>query len=288
MMLGLRLHFLGLRLPTARASVASQATEGAAATETGLCTEGGARVEDFSMHRVEDCKQILFVRHAEGTHNRDHRELPPEEWNTLTETMTYWDAPLTAAGIAQCDSLRRTVATLPVVDLVVVSPLRRAIQTAALGFGVEGFQANITNATAAAAAAGTTTGADQPMVAPVPFIATELCRERISRHTCDGRRNRSIIASDFPFVDLSLVTSEEDHLWEAKEILPSEQNAEACSRRALHFLEWLMQRPEKRIGVVSHWVFYTHLFALFPDETLKDKFGNAELREVSLCQRPHR
>ena len=43
-------------------------------------------------------------------------------------------------------------------------------------------------------------------------------------------------------------------MWGRKEDQPSESASEACSTRALHFLQWLMARPEKRIAVVSHWV----------------------------------
>ena len=46
-----------------------------------------------------------------------------------------------------------------------------------------------------------------------------------------------------------------------------------------------MARPEQRIAVVSHWVFYTHLFRLFDSEELHARFGNAEMRAMRLCVR---
>lgn len=48
------------------------------------------------------------------------------------------------------------VAAIEPVELVAVSPLRRAIHTASLGFGTD-----------------------------LPYRCTELARERVSRHTCD-------------------------------------------------------------------------------------------------------
>ena len=41
------------------------------------------------------------------------------------------------------------------------------------------------------------------------------------------------IRSDFPHVDWSLITDEEDTMWDKKEILPDERSSEDCARRAL-------------------------------------------------------
>jgi len=120
--------------------------------------------------------------------------------------------------------------------------------------------------------------------APPPFVATELCRERIGRHTCDGRRNLTDIQAEYSFVDFSEISSEFDVMWHHhKEDQPSETASVGAAQRALRFLAWLSARPETRIAVVSHWVFFTHLFALFDDPSLHDKFGNAEMRKVVLC-----
>eukprot|EP00729_Bicosta_minor_P006847 gene6847-19028_t len=188
--------------------------------------------------------------------------------------MAYWDAPLTSVGEAQGEALAEKVATLKVPpELVVVSPLRRAIHTAQLGFRPEGNESS----------------------AP-PFLCTELARERISFHTCDGRRRLTEITEDYPFVDFSEVDSEEDLMWEQKEDVPDD-GASA--------------RPEQTIAVVTDaehrlqldgiakgsdllWLPLTefladsedlvaHLFRLFEDKDLQTKFGNAEMRPVVLC-----
>ena len=82
-----------------------------------------------------------------------------------------------------------------------MSPLRRAIHTASLGFGTA-----------------------------LPYVCTELARERVSRHTCDQRRPLSEIKGDFPFVDFSEVMSEDDEMWLFKEIVPEEKSSEECAR----------------------------------------------------------
>jgi broad specificity phosphatase PhoE len=162
-------------------------------------------------------------------------------------------------GVGQCSQLAQEVRNLTVKpEVVVVSPLRRAIHTAQLGFRPDG------------------TGP--------PFVATELCRERVSSHTCDGRRNLTDIKADFgSFVEFSEIADEVDTMWPKKEDSPNDAASVDCANRALRFLHWLHARPEKTIAVVSHWVFYTHLFRLFNNEQLQSKFGNAEMRSVLTC-----
>ena len=153
------------------------------------------------------------------------------------------------------DLLRNTSFVAP--ELIVVSTLSRTMQTAALAFdGVPG--------------------------APTTFVSTELCRERIADHECDHRRKRSVLVKEFPFVDFSEVSEEGDTLWRIrKESDPDEMNSDLCTERAVEFLSWLRGRPERRIAVVSHWVFFRHLFALHPVEGFAD-FKNAELRVARL------
>ena len=69
-------------------------------------------------------------------------------------------------------------------------------------------------------------------------------------------------------------------MWTVKEDSPTEMASTRCAARARELLRWLHRRPEPRIAVVTHWVFLTHLFALFDDEKLKEPFGNAEVRRT--------
>ena len=109
------------------------------------------------------------------------------------------------------------------------------LQTATLAFG--------------AGATGATGGGP-------PFVATELARERIAAHTCDGRRSRTEQAAEFAHVDFSELESDEDALFHgAKEDEPTEFASERCFARAGELLGWLHKRPERRIAVVSRSVF---------------------------------
>ena len=183
--------------------------------------EGG-----FSLFLQERCKRIFFIRHAEGTHNVAEREstFTPKENVLLAENtgMTHWDARLTPKGEDQCAALKNSIRGDGVwgyakplnLDLVVVSPLTRCLQTAVLSLGDP-------------------SGAGAP-----PFLASELCRERVADFMCDGHltltlalartltltrtltrtlartvvrtltrcdghRNKSELAAEFPGVDVS-------------------------------------------------------------------------------------
>eukprot|EP00629_Pelagomonadales_sp_RCC1024_P006895 CAMPEP_0119295688 /NCGR_PEP_ID=MMETSP1329-20130426/50188_1 /TAXON_ID=114041 /ORGANISM="Genus nov. species nov., Strain RCC1024" /LENGTH=246 /DNA_ID=CAMNT_0007296607 /DNA_START=140 /DNA_END=877 /DNA_ORIENTATION=+ len=212
---------------------------------------------------LDDSEKTLYVvRHAEGYHNKGERELPNWHSDQLGLTKEYWDARLTPEGVRQSESLNLQLqsARKAPPQLVVVSTLSRTIQTAARAFGgLYGW--------------------------PNTYVATELCRERIADHECDHRRSKAALAQDFAFVDFSEVEDEEDVLWTArKEVLPDEMNATLCVERGGEFLAWLAARPEKRIAVVSHWVYLKHLFGAYATEhpELAENFKNAELRTVAL------
>src|SRR6478752_7290074 len=67
-------------------------------------------------------RSVICIRHGESTFNAAWRE-------TSTDPL-HFDAPLSPVGFEQVRSARTAVEALPV-DLVVTSPLTRALQTAA-------------------------------------------------------------------------------------------------------------------------------------------------------------
>ena len=209
-------------------------------------------------------KKLVSIRHAEGWHNKDAREIPnyfKDELGLASTSLKYWDAALTPDGETQCAALAsRLQEQVGPMELVAVSPMTRALQTATLAFP---------NASA------------WP-----PFLATSLARERVWLHACDGRRPRSELQHDFPHVDFGEVASEVDEMFELKENEPSDRNSTQCSERATRLLQWLHTRPEQAIAVVSHWVFLLHLFQPFEHAEFLQPFGNAEARLVTLFVPP--
>jgi broad specificity phosphatase PhoE len=138
------------------------------------------------------------------------------------------------------------------VDVVLVSPLSRTVQTALLA------------------------------IPPGrPFVAFELVRERCGAHPCDKRRTRADLAADFPALDLSLLATEEDAMWtEVREPMPD------LIGRARAFLDAVAGRREAAIAVVTHNDFLKALFfdsgLRFADAALRRTFGNAECLSVAL------
>jgi broad specificity phosphatase PhoE len=208
----------------------------------------------------EAIKTVHFIRHGEGRHNVAQREWRaynnPGEPYTVDNDATgrYADAQLTTVGESQAKELVGKVASP---DLIVVSPLRRAVQTALLAF-------------------------------PAPrakVLAVELCHEIGGKHTCDKRLSKSELARQFPEVDFALL-SEEDPLWGDG---LTRESLDALSSRAREFMEWLITRPEKEVVVASHSTFLLTLFntALdWDDEYLGTWFGTGEMRSVHLSVNP--
>ena len=215
-------------------------------------------------------KRVHFVRHGEGTHNVVQREWRAKPgWDGTTEPYTidndpeykFGDAQLTAVGTEQAQALRARTAALADVEVLVVSPMRRATDTGLLAF-------------AAHVAAGK------------PILASELLHERGGRHTCDKRLGLAAIRAAHPNIDYSLVTAEEDPLW--GDGVTRESWADVASRAA-EFCKWLAARPEKRVAVAAHSAILLGLFnTVFAksDPECKKWFGTGEMRTVKLTFTP--
>lgn len=196
----------------------------------------------------------------------------------------FTDAELTMAGRNQCYALRgkmdrnETVDPLSRVhiDLVVVSPLKRCLETADIVFGPG-------------------KSASRPDL--MPFVVHDMCRERFGEFYCDKRSSMSETRKDPRFANWDWETQKQD--W-PEDIMPftDEDTAWAPARepekhvydRAMAFLMWLAKRPEREVAVVSHSSFMKNMFKIFGGDTSKDDQdvlravpANCELRTVVLC-----
>jgi broad specificity phosphatase PhoE len=166
------------------------------------------------------------------------------------------DARLDDTGRGQAGSLGDRIREAGmVVDVVLVSPLTRTLETATLMF------------------------ADRKL----PFVAVEMCREAHGGHPCDQRRPVSVIRKEFPHVDFSGVGTDED-TWHNPE---RRETVREVSIRCDKFLAMLRARPERNIVVVSHGVFLETLLnrcGLFctDDSVRMKRFENAEMRSIVL------
>jgi len=213
-------------------------------------------------------KRLHFVRHGEGYHNVYRAKefaagrTPHAKRGNLHEVPAELHDPrLTEKGRAEAAlaaaSLRgRRPAPRP--ELLVTSPLRRAVQTLLLVF-------------------------EDAVAAGAPALAHELCREAFrgpDPSLYDSRLSRGALAAEFPGVDFaSYVLAPErapggeaeeaaavgDPLWwrcgSAFGGCEGGPHSAAIAEHAWGFLNWLVAvRPEREIAVATHSLFLLALF----------------------------
>lgn len=219
----------------------------------------------------DDTKIIHFQRHGQGFHN-----LLGDVWRKLDAasididstdgTVNPWvmpellDSPLTETGKDQC-RMRRPDAAVLNPQLVVVSPLARAIQTAYITFGDH-----------------------SPKKVNIPWIAHEDCREEMGLLMCNKRRPLSHIQEDYPDIDFSLIEHEEDVPFDAIGTDRRESPKEKTDRIYDFLVNYIRNRPEREIAVVGHsgWLFYmmNAVMDCQDDGRLEQWFLTSEVRSV--------
>jgi broad specificity phosphatase PhoE len=233
---------------------------------------------------------VHFVRHAEGEHNVAGREDP--RFGYLREDLE--DAKLTAEGVEQCRRLRSAVQHLMVgrteeeeqaqstsrpdarpaqkgvdadaaeggdaphpissVELIVVSPLQRTLETAEHSFA--------------------------HMKGRVPWLALESVRETMGLHPCDRRRNISQHRASFPHINFDHIEHDADPLWHH---YPTQREPEdVVERRGRDFLAWLAAREEESVVLVTHSSYLRTFCSRILGLSEIEHFENADLRSVEL------
>jgi len=224
-------------------------------------------------------KQLFILRHGQATHNPraeaaraqgcSHEEFL--EWMRRDDSL---DSELTELGMSQARAvLRDRLQHHPILwsrsentkrtnlELVVSSPLSRALQTADLA---------------------------------VPFEEPKrICREHFRE--INGwlqnakRRSLTYLAQQFPNWDFTHIITEHDESW-----TPELETQSDCSERGYQGLSWILRRPESVICLVCHGGILR--FAMNQhdairvvdgrengsDRDVKGRFGNCELRRYSI------
>ncbi|OGM45144.1 hypothetical protein ABOM_006666, partial [Aspergillus bombycis] len=187
--------------------------------------------------------RVHLVRHAEGLHN-----VGREYWG-LT------DPSLTDKGREQCRQLRDSFAFHSEVELIVSSPLCRAISSAAIGFGPVFESRPSTNLILLP---------DLQEISDFPCdIGSEL--EELLGKTADLN-----IPIDYSFVEESW-TSKNDRY--APSIKAIQDRAQAVRR-------WLASRPESEIVIVSHGAFLHFLTEDWEDSFVEEGRSRASRRSA--------
>ena len=190
-------------------------------------------------------KVLHLVRHGEGTHNVTHKYHSEAEF----------DAQLTDRGHAQAKRAGQMLRDVPI-ELVVASPLSRALQTA-MG--------------------ATSEHPDAPKL-----VVHEACREvmSIGMEPCNRRRLVSELTTRYPIpaYHYPAQPADSDSGWRGDETDP------VVLERGRAFLEFLLARPETHIAVFTHQVF---LFVIMNQGVSANGvqatyFDNGEVRTVVL------
>ena len=200
------------------------------------CEAMMAGIESSPMKkRHTDDRQICFVRHGQALHNVCDRNV----WTP--------DNPLTEVGLQQCKSARIEWAedVFEDADLIVTSPLTRAMQTA---------------------------GALNGSLEDPRFLVTPLCTERWSA-TCDEGSRKSELLDRMPWLSS----------WQGMEDLAEEwwpTSKENVPARVNEFLKFLRKRPERRIVVVSHGCFLSWIVGHYMDNVGHHEVKMEDLRDA--------
>jgi len=213
-------------------------------------------------------KILHLVRHGQALHNVRAEAARSagcsfDEFLQLMREDDAVDADLTPIGVQQAEAVRDDTTARP--QLVVASPLSRALQTADIIFGA---------------------GATAPR-SPPPFVCLETFRERNGLLLNGMRRPASFLRERFGAVDFDdIAPGDEDaawHEWGDKRL----ENAPTCAKRAYAGLQWIAARPEEDIALVAHGGLFdamtNHLPELIAsDDGTSERFHNCELRTVRL------
>jgi len=188
------------------------------------------------MSSKRQAQVIHLVRHAEAEHN------VANDWSIR-------DPALTTKGLDQAGGIPTTYPQIAgeasKIQLLVISPLRRTLQTAMIGFEK----------------------------AKVPMSNVVLLAELQENCNvpCDTGRDTETLTREFPHLDFTHLPAD----WTSKQGKWAESE-DALRQRAKTVRHWLRQRPETEIAVVTHSGFLSYLVIGWRG------FKNAEIRSCTL------
>ncbi|KAE8343330.1 hypothetical protein BDV24DRAFT_161767 [Aspergillus arachidicola] len=199
---------------------------------------------------------VYVIRHAQGEHN-------------VNDSHHLRDALLTETGKGQCKELQEKFPFLQDVEVILASPLRRTVQTAACTFAPELEKRQI------------------------PIVLVPKAQE-ISSLACDVGHDAEVtiadalklIADAAPSWDASnLDTTLVDDSWNSKKGIYA-SNLSAVHQRAAEMRNWIYNRPEKHIALVTHGGFL-HYFTEDWKGYVKGKgtgYLNCEYRKLEFTE----
>lgn len=225
-------------------------------------------------------KILVLMRHGEAKHNTFEREyaqskdVPREKANGDDDYPV--DPMLTGKGCGQMLNVSRRTATFfnkstglqP--NLVVVSPLRRAIQSAIISFPTYTPQTSLLNTPS--------------------WICHPACMEQANGNKSEFVSSVKDLKEAFPGIDFNLfedclIDGNVDEL-NGKAKVPLFESKMDLMKRTDEFLSWIKEREERVIVVSSHatWLQSLCAFSLQYESEIRglDMFKKGELRSVGI------
>lgn len=185
-------------------------------------------------------KKIFCIRHGQGFHNTDFFKYGRSAYYNPEKA----DPHLTQIGINQADYLNKHWKELNNIDVVLVSPLTRCLQTASHIF----------------------------KDVDIPMISIEDAREfPMGKQYSNRRSEKSLLMKEYPDVNFVDLQTTEDTLWDPNNY-ETLNNLEARVNNVKKILEL---RTEKNIALVAHSTFLMKL--------LFDTVDEDESKELKHC-----
>lgn len=183
-------------------------------------------------------KNLYLIRHGQSLHNELFNKIGVEAFRK-TETI---DSPLTNEGHLQSIELGNTWTKKSEIELILISPLTRTLETAMNIFGDT----------------------------DIPMISYEFLREfPIGEDTCNKRSSLNSLKYKYPKVEFNL-DCDIDTLWTNKR-----ETIDELEQRLDKMIQYLKERKEKNIAIVGHSSF----FGQFKDNHIPYKEnGDEELK----------
>lgn len=223
-------------------------------------------------------KRISIIRHGQAMHNpraevAKANGCSMDEFLQLMRQDDVLDAPLTDLGRHQAVSVK--LATASKIDLVVSSPLSRALETADL----------VHPSTAGATLSSSSSSSSRV----INRVCCEHFREVNGEMLNAKRRPKSELQSLFKSWNFDDLQTEHDSLW-----TDEMEKFEDVAERGYRGLCWLMDRPEESILLVCHGGILRYMMNLHPLVSLQDerstpggkgvesRFDNCEVRHYIL------
>lgn len=210
-------------------------------------------------------KLLHFVIHAESTQDQaalKFAECDPHRKTEVYENMQYFDAPLSEEGRNQCKrfTCSEHAAELVHVDLVLVSPLTRALQTATEIFPAIG-----------------------SLAAP-RVVVLESLREFNSSapRPSDWRRLRSDLEPEYSGFDFSFLSPSIDMILGPGMV----EHPDYCDARLMWLLAWLGRQPESNVACVTHPAVMARLFSQHFRPAGCDAELSSNMANLEVCTMP--